>query len=53
MEATGNLIGNKIADKITIVSKTSRKNNSETNEEVIKKKNYRWLKTKVRKLLVT
>ena len=29
-EATGDLIGNKIADKITRVSKTSPKNNSET-----------------------
>ena len=33
-EATGNMKGNKIADKITRVSKTSPKNNSETNEEV-------------------
>ena len=32
-EATCDLIGNKIADKITRVSKTSPKNNSETNEE--------------------
>ena len=30
-EATGNLIGNKIADKITRVSKTSPQNNSEAN----------------------
>ena len=29
-DATGNLIGNKIVDKITRVSKTSSKNNSET-----------------------
>ena len=34
-EATGDLIGNKIADKITRASKTSPKNNSETNEEEI------------------
>ena len=34
-EATDDLIGNKIADKITRVSKTSPKNNSETNEEEI------------------
>ena len=34
-EATGNLIGNEIADKITRVSKTPPKNNSETNEEGI------------------
>ena len=31
--ATGDLIGNKIADKITRVSKTSLQNNSETNRE--------------------
>ena len=29
-EATGDLIGNKIADKIAKVSKTSQQNNSET-----------------------
>ena len=34
-EATDDLIGNKIADKITRVSKTPPKNNSETNEEEI------------------
>ena len=34
-EATDDLIGNKIADKITNVSKTSPKNNLETNEEEI------------------
>ena len=34
-EATGDLIGNKIADKITRVSKTTPKNNIETNEEEI------------------
>ena len=32
-EAAGDLIGNKITDKITRVSKTSPKYNSETNEE--------------------
>ena len=31
-EVTGDLIGNKIADKISRVSKTSQKNNLETNE---------------------
>ena len=31
--ATGDLIGKKIADKITRVSKTSPQNNSETNRE--------------------
>ena len=30
---TGDLIGNKIADKITRVTKTSPQNNRETNEE--------------------
>ena len=34
-EATGDLIGNKIADKITKVSKPSPKINSETNDEEI------------------
>ena len=34
-EVTGGLIGNKIADRITKVSKTSQENNSETNEEEI------------------
>ena len=33
MEATSDLIGNKGADIITRASKTSPKNNSETNEE--------------------
>ena len=32
-ESTGDLIGNKTADRITKVSKTSPQNNSETNEE--------------------
>ena len=32
-ETTGDLNGNTIADKFTIVSKTSPKNNSETTEE--------------------
>ena len=34
-EATGDLIGNKIADRNTKVSRTSPKNNSQTNEEEI------------------
>ena len=34
-EVTGGLIGNKFADSITKVSKTSPKNNYETNEEEI------------------
>ena len=33
VEATGNLIGSKIADKITRVSRNSQ-NNSETKEEI-------------------
>ena len=32
-EATGDLIGNKIADEISRVSKTSPQNNSETNQK--------------------
>ena len=39
-EATDNLIRNKIADKITRVSKTSPKNNLETNEEDILREKY-------------
>ena len=39
-KAIGNLTGNKIADKITGVSKTSPKNNSETNEEEILREKY-------------
>ena len=39
-EATGDLTGNTIADKIIIVSKTSPKNNSETNEEKILREKY-------------
>ena len=39
-EATGNIIGNKIADKITIISNTSPKYNSETNEEKILREKY-------------
>ena len=38
--ATGELIGNKIADKITRVLKTSPKNNSETNEEETLRERY-------------
>ena len=34
-ETTSDLIGNRVADKITRVSKTSPKNNLETNEEEI------------------
>ena len=39
-EATDDLIGNKIADSITKVSKTSTQNNSETNEKHIVKNIY-------------
>ena len=39
-EPTCDLIGNKIADKITRASKTSPKNNLETNEEEILKEKY-------------
>ena len=54
--ATGDLIGNKIADKITRSSKTSPQNNLKTNEKRlsekylfrIKTKNYWWSKIKGR-----
>ena len=39
-EATGDQIRNKIADRITKVSKTSPKNNSEVNEEEILSERY-------------
>ena len=39
-EATGDLIGNIIADRITRGSKISPKNNSETNEEEILREIY-------------
>ena len=39
-EATGDLIRNEIADKITRVSKTSPQNNSETNEEKTLREKY-------------
>ena len=39
-EATGNLIGNKVADKITRVSKTAPKNNLEANEKKILRERY-------------
>ena len=39
-EATDDLIGNKIADKITRVSKTSPQNNSETSEKELIKERY-------------
>ena len=38
VEATGDLIGNKIADSITKVSKTSLQNNSETNEGILEER---------------
>ena len=62
-EATGDLIGNKIADKITRVSKTSPQNNLEINKEILnffgkfnwekkypetKTNNYGWYKIKER-----
>ena len=37
---TGDLIGNKIADRMTKVSKISPKNNSERNEEEILRERY-------------
>ena len=43
-EATGDLIGNKIADKITKVSKNFPQNNSVTNEEEILRRKDEWIK---------
>ena len=51
-EATGDLIGNKITDKITRVSKTSLQNNLDANEEEIPKERYISLQKKDRKLLM-
>ena len=45
-KATGYLIGSKIADKITRVSKKSRQNNSETVTNVREKKIYSQRETK-------
>ena len=39
-EARGDLIANKIADRITTVSKISPQNNSETNEEKVLKEQF-------------
>ena len=39
-ESSGDLIRNKIADKITRVSKASLQNNSETNEEEVLREIY-------------
>ena len=39
-EATGDLIRNKVTDKIRRVSKTSPQNNSETNENEILRERY-------------
>ena len=50
-EATGDLIGNKIADKVTGVSKTLPQNNSVTNEEEILRKDI-YLQKKDRKLFM-
>ena len=57
MEATSDLIGNKIADKITSVqitrvSKTPPKNNSETNEEEILREKYRWTELRKKILMI-
>ena len=39
-DAAGYLVRNKIVDKITRVSKTSQKNNPETNEEEIRRERF-------------
>ena len=45
-EATGDIIGNEITDKITRVSKTLPQNNLETNEEILTEKYISTVKTK-------
>ena len=49
--ATCDLIGNKIADKITRVSKTSPQNNSETNREKEREKDI-YLQKKEKKIMI-
>ena len=55
-EATGDLIGNKIANRITKVSKSLPQNNSETitngHDKEIPKERYIYLQKKDRKLLM-
>ena len=45
-ESSGDLISNKIVDKITRVSKTSLQNNSETNDEEILREIWRFVAKK-------
>ena len=45
-ESSGDLIRNKIVDKITRVSKTSLQNNSETNDEEILREIWRFVAKK-------
>ena len=55
VEGTGDLIGQKVADRIAKVSKTSPQSNSETNERFIPpelRQNYWWSKNKRRKLMM-
>ena len=40
VEATGDLVGNKIVDKVRKISKIYPKNNSETNEEKLFRERY-------------
>ena len=49
--ATGDLIGNKIADRITRSSKTSPQDNLEMDEEILKEKNI--FPELIQKLLMT
>ena len=51
-EVTGDLIGNKTADKMTRVSKASLKNNSETNKEEIIRDEYISLELTRKKLKI-
>ena len=54
VEATGDFIGFKIADKITRSSKTSPQNNLETNDEILseKKKIYIYISPELRQKII-
>ena len=52
MEVPGDLIGNKIGDRITKVSKASPKNNSETNEEEMVRERERFITPELRHKII-
>ena len=53
VEATGDFIGFKIADKITRSSKTSPQNNLETNDEILSEKNiYIYISPELRQKII-